>query len=214
MVSPLYTHVSVERIQLSLVSTWDVSKYPPLDRIPDISSPEVQGWIQDVKASGVSIPDFSPTQLGGCPANAEAAADSSRCWWTCGGCTRSTDITTCVDKGHWGLTFDDGPSYYTMDLISYLANVSPSLTATMFVVGSRVLSRPTLLQYEYILGHQIGVHTWSHPTLTNLTNEEIIAELGWSKKIIRDVLGVTPAVMRPPYGDVEYVFLLLCVVWL
>jgi len=84
----------------------------------------------------------------------------------------------------------------------------------MFVVGSRVLSRPTLLQYEYILGHQIGVHTWSHPTLTNLTNEEIIAELGWSKKIIRDVLGVTPAVMRPPYGDVEYVFLLLCVVWL
>jgi peptidoglycan/xylan/chitin deacetylase (PgdA/CDA1 family) len=40
------------------------------------------------------------------------------------------------------------------------------------------------------------VHTWSHPSLTTLTNEEIIAELGWSKKIISDVLGVTPNMMR------------------
>jgi len=47
------------------------------------------------------------------------------------------------------------------------------------------------------------VHTWSHPSLTTLTNEEIIAELGWSKKVIKDVLGVTPNMMRPPYGDID-----------
>jgi len=51
--------------------------------------------------------------------------------------------------------------------------------------------------------HQIAVHTWSHPALTTLTNEQIIAELGWTKKIIKDVLGVTPNMMRPPYGDID-----------
>jgi len=27
--------------------------------------------------------------------------------------------------------------------------------------------------------------------------------LGWSKKVIKDVLGVTPNMMRPPYGDID-----------
>jgi len=36
-----------------------------------------------------------------------------------------------------------------------------------------------------------------------LTNEQIIAELGWSKKIIKDILGVTPNTMRPPFGDID-----------
>jgi len=36
-----------------------------------------------------------------------------------------------------------------------------------------------------------------------LSNEEIIAELGWTKKVIKDVLGVTPNMMRPPYGDID-----------
>ena len=52
-------------------------------------------------------------------------------------------------------------------------------------------------------GHQIAVHTYSHPYLTTLTNDQIIAELGWTKKIIKDVIGVTPQYMRPPYGDIE-----------
>jgi len=48
-----------------------------------------------------------------------------------------------------------------------------------------------------------AVHTWSHPYLSTLSNEQIIAELGWTKKIIKDVLGVTPNMMRPPYGDID-----------
>ena len=43
----------------------------------------------------------------------------------------------------------------------------------------------------------------SHTPLTTQTNEAIIAELGWSKKVIKDAIGVTPKFMRPPYGDIE-----------
>jgi hypothetical protein len=86
-----------------------------------------------------------------------------------------------------------------------------SLRATFFVVGSRVTTFPGLLQQEYLAGHQIAVHTWSHPSLTTQSTEQIIAEFGWTRKIIHDVLGVQPSYMRPPYGDIECVFPVL--VW-
>jgi len=178
------------------------ASYPALDKVPPTDSPEVLQWIQDVQNSGVTIPTFNATNAGGCPNNTAALADDSeRCWWTCGGCTRPNDVTTCPDKLTWGLTFDDGPSPYTPDLLNFLD--SQNLHATFFVVGSRVISYPSTLQSEYMSGHEIAVHTWSHPSLTTLSNEQIIAELGWSKKAIKDVLGVTPSMMRPPFGDID-----------
>ena len=77
------------------------------------------------------------------------------------------------------------------------------LKTTFFVVGSRVLSRPEMVVSEYMSGHQISVHTWSHPYLTNLTNEQIVAELGWTMKVIKETIGVTPRTFRPPYGDID-----------
>ncbi|KAH7338344.1 hypothetical protein B0J17DRAFT_695227 [Rhizoctonia solani] len=182
------------------------SNYPPLDQIPPLNSPEVLQWIKEVQNSGVAIPGFSATQSGGCgdPANAAAVANASAsgtCWWTCGGCTRDTDITTCPDQKTWGMSFDDGPSPYTPNLLQYLDQ--QNLKSTFFIVGSRAISRPEILQAEYMGGHQLSVHTWSHPSLTTLSNEQIIAELGWTKKAIKDITGVTPNTMRPPYGDID-----------
>lgn len=172
-----------------------------MDKTPPTDSTEVQQWIKEVAASGVTIPNITATVAGGCPSNPQAVADSSRCWWTCGGCTDADDVVQCPDKMTWGLTYDDGPALYTGDLLQYLDTVN--LKATFFVVGSRAISYPALLQQEYMAGHQIAVHTWSHPPMTTLTNEQIIAEFGWTKKIIKDVLGVTPTFWRPPYGDVD-----------
>lgn len=39
-------------------------------------------------------------------------------------------------------------------------------------------------------------------SLTTLTNEQIVAELGWTRKAIKAALGVTPVTMRPPRGDI------------
>ncbi|KAH9487079.1 Chitin deacetylase [Psilocybe cubensis] len=178
------------------------ANYPPPDRPAPTDSPEVQQWIKEVQDTGVVIPQFSPTNgIGGCANNTAAASDASRCWWTCGGCTRSTDITECPTAMDWGLTYDDGPAFYTPNLLEYLDQ--EQLKATFFVVGSRVFYNWNMLQSQYMGQHQIAVHTWSHFPLTSLTNEQIIAELGWSRKIIKDVLGVTPNMMRPPYGDID-----------
>ncbi|KAH8120659.1 glycoside hydrolase/deacetylase [Phellopilus nigrolimitatus] len=178
------------------ISSLNAANYPPMDKAPPTDSPEVQQWIQEVASTGISIPNIShalPT--------AAAAADQSRCWWTCGGCTRETDVTTCPQKLTWGLTYDDGPAFYTPNLLDYLDQ--QSLKSTFFTIGSRILENPRILQTEYMTSHQIGVHTWSHPPLTTVSTEGIIAEFGWTKKIIKDILGVTPNTFRPPYGDID-----------
>jgi len=98
---------------------------------------------------------------------------------------------------------------------------SKDIHATFFVVGSRVIERPGVLIEEYMAGHEISVHTWSHKVffivwgyrftllrsgvtqpLTSLTDVEVVAELGWTRKAIKQILNVTPTTMRPPYGDI------------
>jgi len=39
--------------------------------------------------------------------------------------------------------------------------------------------------------------------MTSLTDEQAFAELYFSKKAIKDILGVTVRCWRPPYGDVD-----------
>ena len=108
------------------------ANYPPLDKTPPIDSPEVKAWIQLVANSGVDIPNLSPTVAGGCGANAAAAADQSRCWWTCGGYTAETDITACPDKLTWGVSFDDGPAPYS----AYFSVAMPAAQHSFFLRSS------------------------------------------------------------------------------
>jgi len=151
---------------------------------------------------GFTIPNLNPTVDGSCVNDTAAAANAAaRGWWTCGGHTRPTDIVACPDKFTWGVSFDDGPSPYTQVLLNFLEE--KDLEATFFVVGSRVVQRPDLVIQEYMRGHEISVHTWSHTALTRLTNEQIVAELGWTRKAIKEAIGVTPTTMRPPYGDID-----------
>lgn len=152
--------------------------------------------------NGFNIPDISPTADGTCVGDPAAASQAaSRGWWTCGGYTRTTDITSCPTKMTWGVSFDDGPGFYTQELLNYLA--SKNLTSTFFVIGSRIVERPQVLVEEYMAGHEIAVHTWSHRPLTMLTTAQVVAELGWARKAIKDVIGVTPTLMRPPFGDID-----------
>ncbi|KAK4702111.1 hypothetical protein P7C70_g4116, partial [Phenoliferia sp. Uapishka_3] len=186
-------------------ATINPADYPALDLLPPIDSAQMKQWISEIDMTG--IPNIPPTGLGGCANttyNAQAIKDATtNCWWTCAPnhCTRDTDISFCPNKGTWGLSYDDGPSPSTPKLLDFLD--SQNLLATFFVVGSRAVSRPEMLQNQYMAGHQISVHTWAHSSLTTLSNEGIIAELAWSKAIIKAVTGVTPNTMRPPYGDID-----------
>ncbi|ORX33817.1 hypothetical protein BD324DRAFT_684002 [Kockovaella imperatae] len=130
------------------------------------------------------------------------------CWWSWRHCTTPAadtglvaDITTVPEPETWGLGFDDGPNCSHNALYDYLQQNDQQ--ATMFYIGSSVFNWPLQALRGTADGHQICVHTWSHRYMTALTNSEAFAELYYGRKIITDVLGVTPTCWRPPYGDVD-----------
>ncbi|CAI2175491.1 1349_t:CDS:2, partial [Funneliformis geosporum] len=178
--------------------------YPAVDKLPDINDPQVQTWLKELDLS--KVPDL-PSSNGGKINTAQAQCgpptviQPNQGSWTCQKFNADDDVQTCPKIGNWGLTYDDGPSASTPKLLSKLNE--HKLKATFFVVGSRVVMNPDTLKAAYDAGHNIAVHTWSHPALTSLPNEAIVAELKWTLKIIKDVIGVTPVYMRPPYGDTD-----------
>ena len=98
------------------------------------------------------------------------------------------------------LTFDDGPNPpYTQQILNILQ--SRGVPATFFVVGQRVAANPEIVQAEVAAGYPVGNHSWSHPELSKLSEEEVQSELSRTSDILQEVAGYRPTVFRPPYGD-------------
>lgn len=169
--------------------------YPTMDVPPPTNQP----FFRKIDMS--KIPNIPPRKnVTECPPR---GSPDPNCVWSCTQCIRTdTDVNVCPKVGDWAITFDDGPaSASTGTLLNTLAAANKK--GTFFIVGSRVVEFPQTLKRTYNDKHQIGVHTWSHTPLTTQTNEQVIAEILWTEKIINDTLGVVPKYMRPPFGDVD-----------
>jgi peptidoglycan/xylan/chitin deacetylase (PgdA/CDA1 family) len=99
------------------------------------------------------------------------------------------------------LTFDDGPHpSHTPRLLDILAR--RNVKATFFVVGSRVQSYPHIVARMIREGHEVANHTWSHPDLTKLSDEQTRSELQRTAHAIFEASGIYPRTYRPPYGAI------------
>jgi len=117
-----------------------------------------------------------------------------------GRCQAEGDIWDAPD-GRVGLNFDDGPSFGTTSLLDFLESVNQ--TATMYLIGEYFdayiqhseFNKPKLCAGGNILqwpqqtirafedGHELSVHTWSHPKMTSQTDYGILVELGWTMQV-------------------------------
>ena len=96
------------------------------------------------------------------------------------------------------LTFDDGPSEGTLQLLDYLE--SEGVKATFFQCGVNVKRLPHIAGKVAAAGHQIGNHTYSHPKLPFKSHVFIDREFTEAQKIIQFETGITPMILRAPYG--------------
>ena len=112
---------------------------------------------------------------------------------------KTRDVNLFKDKKVVAITFDDGPSKYTKELIENFNKQGAK--ATFFVLGSRVKGYEEELKLMYNNGFQIGNHSFSHRNFHNLTNSEIIKEIDATNSEIKKACGVIPSVMRAPYGN-------------
>ncbi|KAJ7063728.1 carbohydrate esterase family 4 protein, partial [Mycena amicta] len=134
-------------------------------------------------------------------------------------CRIPGDIWDAPD-GYLALSFDDGPTASSDDLLDFLA--ANKQAATHFMIGSSLLDNPTQFLRTFAMNDDIAVHTWSHPYMTTLSNEQVVAELGWTMQLIHNSTGGRlPRFWRPPYGDSDMrtraiakeVFGLTTVIW-
>ncbi len=96
------------------------------------------------------------------------------------------------------LTFDDGPSVYTPQILSELE--AKGVPATFFVLGERAVQYPSYVQQEHADGDGIGDHTWDHPDLTTLSPAQVQSELQSTADEIANLTGARPTLWRPPFG--------------
>ncbi|MEV6987205.1 polysaccharide deacetylase family protein [Sphaerisporangium sp. NPDC051017] len=135
-------------------------------------------WIPVVVAAALALTATTP-----------AAADSIR---------RPLD---CARVKCIALTFDDGPGPYTGKVLDILR--AHHTKVTFFLVGEHVRKYAGTVRRMAREGHQIGDHTWDHPHLTTLYDDEIRDELSRTQDAIEAVTGKRPDLMRPPYGDTD-----------
>ena len=100
------------------------------------------------------------------------------------------------------LTFDDGPSNYTEELLDGLALYDAKVT--FFVVGKTAEKKPEIVKRAYEEGHLIGNHTYSHIDFYKSSLEEIKKDINKGAQVIQDITGEKPLFLRAPYGHVNF----------
>lgn len=100
------------------------------------------------------------------------------------------------------LTFDDGPSGFTKEIVSLLKEYN--YNATFFILGNKLnIDYKEILQESLKNGNEIGIHGFSHKSFTRLKMSELEDEINKSKKYVYNLTGYTPILVRPPYGNIN-----------
>ncbi|MEV1329769.1 glycosyltransferase [Micromonospora costi] len=98
------------------------------------------------------------------------------------------------------LTFDDGPDpVWTPQVLDVLRR--HRARATFFVVGSQVARHPGLTARIAAEGHELGVHTFSHPDATLLPTWRRRLEYTQTQRAIMNAAGVRTNLLRFPYSS-------------
>jgi peptidoglycan/xylan/chitin deacetylase (PgdA/CDA1 family) len=96
------------------------------------------------------------------------------------------------------LTFDDGPSESTPEILDILA--SHNVPATFFQCGANAERLPAVARAVGQAGHAIGNHSHSHPLLCFRSRRFIELDLERAQAAIQAHTGIRPTWFRPPFG--------------
>ncbi len=144
---------------------------------------------------------MSPQRMGVYGAGAFGATAAALAW-----AVRAPSCTLLAPSFYRGvrsrravaLTFDDGPSERTPELLETLA--AQRIPATFFQCGANVQRLPAVAREVLSAGHVIGNHTMSHPYLSLQSAAFISEEMERAQEAIAGATGLWPGLFRPPYG--------------
>ncbi len=99
------------------------------------------------------------------------------------------------------LTFDDGPSKYTKEIINILKEYN--INATFFVLGNKISLYRETLSKMIENGNEIGNHSYNHKWMIKLNEKEIKWQIEKTNEILKEELNYTPTSIRPTYGSIN-----------
>jgi peptidoglycan/xylan/chitin deacetylase (PgdA/CDA1 family) len=99
------------------------------------------------------------------------------------------------------LTFDDGPSQWTLALLDVLAKHDAHVT--FFVLGQQIAGHEETLKRAHAEGHELAVHGWDHKPVADLTAGALLAQVETTALLLEDLTGVEPRWWRPPWNRAE-----------
>lgn len=95
------------------------------------------------------------------------------------------------------LTFDDGPHpVFTPMILDVLA--AHDAKATFFVLGAVAAREPALISQIVDAGHELGNHSWDHPSFPLVSGLEMRSQLARTRSCLAPN---ALKLMRPPFGD-------------
>ncbi len=99
-------------------------------------------------------------------------------------------------------TFDDGPipGVTTRILDEFKKR---KLHATFFMIGRQIAAHPDLARRVLAEGHNVGNHTYTHPKLPSLDDDQANAEIQKTADVMLEVMNHRPVWFRPPFGDLR-----------
>jgi len=96
------------------------------------------------------------------------------------------------------LTFDDGPSEWTPQIVEILRK--NGVAGTFFNLGGVISTYGPNSRDASQGGHSVGDHTWTHSQLTAMSQSEQKTEIDRTAGAILQLGIPTPRLFRPPYG--------------
>lgn len=71
---------------------------------------------------------------------------------------------------------------------------------TFFVIGRYVVNHPDLVREIEARGHEVAGHSWDHPDMPSLNNDQILTDFSKISEAFMEVLGHDVTLYRPPSG--------------
>lgn len=103
-----------------------------------------------------------------------------------------------TDRKIIALSFDDGPTARTSEIIALLA--AKNVRASFFLTGREIQDRPEQARALVAAGHEIGNHSFGHPRMVFMSMDRIRSEIDSTDALIRTAGFQGPILFRPPYG--------------
>ncbi len=100
------------------------------------------------------------------------------------------------------LTFDDGPSNLTTPRLLDVLH-EKDVHATFFMLGYMARANTDIVKRAKKEGHIIASHTMYHKNLPTLSYDGIKNEVNEANSILKNATGQNPALIRPPYGNIN-----------